>query len=132
MKKEVKNAKKPRDGICLLKKYEDLVKRANRKIITIVEKQGDLLKRCIKIVINFLAVLAQVNPICILKYAYTNFYVNFQHWKYQLLPLAIFRAILKVVSTRFLLICFACLKESTCETRKMFFILFRKLFSFLR
>ena len=40
--------------------------------------------------------------------------------------------ILKVVSATFLLVCFACLKERTCETRKMFFISLRKLFSFLR
>ena len=29
---------------------------------------------------------------------------------------------LKVVSAMFLLVCLLCLKESTCETRKMFFI----------
>ena len=39
---------------------------------------------------------------------------------------------LKVVSATFLLVCFVCLKESTCETMKMLFISLRKLFSFLR
>ena len=39
---------------------------------------------------------------------------------------------LKVAAATFLLVCFVCLKESTLETRKMFFILLRKLFSFLR
>ena len=45
MNEEVKNAKKPKDGISLVKKYEDLLKWANRKIINIIEKQGELLKR---------------------------------------------------------------------------------------
>ena len=39
---------------------------------------------------------------------------------------------LKVVSATFLLVCFSSLKESTYETRKMFFISLRKLFSFPR
>ena len=39
---------------------------------------------------------------------------------------------LKVVSATFLLVLFVCLKESTCETRKMFFLSLRRLFSFLR
>ena len=42
---EVKNAKNLKDGISLVKKYEDLLKEANRKIINIVGKQGQLLKR---------------------------------------------------------------------------------------
>ena len=42
---EVKNAKEPKDGILLIKKYEDLSKATNRKIINIVEKQGELLDR---------------------------------------------------------------------------------------
>ena len=45
MDQEVKNAKEPKDGISLIKKYEDLLKGANRKIINIVGKQGELLKR---------------------------------------------------------------------------------------
>ena len=42
---EVKNAKEPKDGILLIKKYEDLLKGTNRKIINIVGKQGELLER---------------------------------------------------------------------------------------
>ena len=45
MDQEVKNAKEPKDGRSLIKKYEDLLKGANRKIINIVGKQGELLKR---------------------------------------------------------------------------------------
>ena len=36
------------------------------------------------------------------------------------------------MSATLLIFCFVCLKASTCETRKMFFISLRKLFSFLR
>ena len=43
--KEVKNAKDLKDGISLVKKYEDLLKSGNKKIINIVGKQGELLKR---------------------------------------------------------------------------------------
>ena len=39
---------------------------------------------------------------------------------------------LKVVSTTFLLVCFVYLKLNTCETRKMFFVSFQKLFPFLK
>ena len=42
---EVKNANDLKDGIYLVKKYEDLLKGANEKIINIVGKQGELLKR---------------------------------------------------------------------------------------
>ena len=42
---EVKNVKDLKDGISLVKKYEDLLKGANKKIINIVGKQGELLKR---------------------------------------------------------------------------------------
>ena len=42
---EVKNAKELKDGMALVKKYEDLLKGANTKIINIVGKQGELLKR---------------------------------------------------------------------------------------
>ena len=45
MNEEVKNTKKPKDCISLIKKDEDLLKGANRKIINIVGKQGELLKR---------------------------------------------------------------------------------------
>ena len=42
---EVRDAKEQQDGIDLVKKYEDLFRGANRKIINIVGKQGELLKR---------------------------------------------------------------------------------------
>ena len=42
---EVKNAKEMKDGMALVKKYEDLLKGANKKIINIFGKQGELLKR---------------------------------------------------------------------------------------
>ena len=45
MNDEVKNAKDLKDGIALVKKYEDLLKWANKKIINIVGKQGELLKK---------------------------------------------------------------------------------------
>ena len=45
MNQEVKNAKEPKDGISLVKKYKGLLKGANSKIINIVGKQGELLKR---------------------------------------------------------------------------------------
>ena len=35
----------PKDGIFLVKKYQDLLKGANRRIINIVGKQVELLKR---------------------------------------------------------------------------------------
>ena len=43
LNKELRNAKEPKDGISLVKEYEDLLKRANRKIINIVGNQGELL-----------------------------------------------------------------------------------------
>ena len=45
MNEEVKNVKELKNGISLVKKYEDLLKGVNRKIINIVGKQGELLKR---------------------------------------------------------------------------------------
>ena len=45
MNEEIKKTKEVKDGISLVKKYEDLLKGANRKIINIVWKQGELLKR---------------------------------------------------------------------------------------
>ena len=44
----------------------------------------------------------------------------------------VIKGCLKVVCATFLLICFLCLKESTCETRKNVFISLAKLFLFLR
>ena len=45
MNKEVKNGKEPKDGISLVKKYEDFLKGAIRKTLKIVWKQGELPKR---------------------------------------------------------------------------------------
>ena len=45
LKEEVKNAKEPKDGVALVKKCEKLLKGANRKIINIVGKQDELIKR---------------------------------------------------------------------------------------
>ena len=45
MNEEVKNVKEPKDGVSLVKKYEIFLKGANRKIINIVRKQVELLKR---------------------------------------------------------------------------------------
>ena len=44
LNEKVKNAKEPKDGVALVKKYEDLLKGKNKKIINIVGKQGELLK----------------------------------------------------------------------------------------
>ena len=44
LNEEVRNAKKTKDGIALVKKYEDLLKGGNKKIINIAGKQGELLK----------------------------------------------------------------------------------------
>ena len=41
----VKNAKDLKDAISLVKKHEDLLKSSNKRIIDIVAKQGELLKR---------------------------------------------------------------------------------------
>ena len=45
LKEEVRTAMEPKDGIFLVKKYQDLLKGANRRIINIVGKQVKLLKR---------------------------------------------------------------------------------------
>ena len=42
---EVKNAKSLKEGISLVKKYKNFLKGANKKIINIVRKQGELFKR---------------------------------------------------------------------------------------
>ena len=44
IEEEVKNAKDLKDGIALVKKYEELLKEANKKI-NIVGKQGEILKK---------------------------------------------------------------------------------------
>ena len=41
----LKNAKEVKDGISLVKKYENLLKSANKRIINIVRKQGEILKK---------------------------------------------------------------------------------------
>ena len=41
----LKNAKEVKDGISLVKKYENLLKSANKRIINIVGKQGEILKK---------------------------------------------------------------------------------------
>ena len=45
LNEEVKNAKSLKEGISLIKKYENLLKGANKKIINMVGKQGELPKR---------------------------------------------------------------------------------------
>ena len=44
IQEEVKNAKDLKDGIALVKKYEELLKEANKKI-NIVGKQSEILKK---------------------------------------------------------------------------------------
>ena len=45
MNKQVKNSKETKEGISLIKQFEDLLEGTNRKIINIVVKQGELLER---------------------------------------------------------------------------------------
>ena len=45
LNEEVRNAKEKRDGIALVKKYENVLKGTNKKIINIAGKQGEILKR---------------------------------------------------------------------------------------
>ena len=45
MNKEIKKVKELKDSICLIKKYENLLKGADKNIIIIVGKQGELLKK---------------------------------------------------------------------------------------
>ena len=52
LNEEVRNPKEPKDGIAIVKKYEDLLKGAIRRIINIVGKQGEL-----EILENFLIIL---------------------------------------------------------------------------
>ena len=47
--------------------------------------------------------------------------INGDHKNYEKLKHHVSNKHLKVVSTIFLLVCFTCLKESTCETRKNIF-----------
>ena len=41
----VGNAKEPREALLLIKKYEDFIKGQHRKIVNIVGKQEELLKK---------------------------------------------------------------------------------------
>ena len=45
LNEEVKNVKSLNEGISLVQKYENLLKGTNKKIINIIGKQGELLKR---------------------------------------------------------------------------------------
>ena len=45
LNEDVKNVKSLNEGISLVQKYENLLKGANKKIINIVGKQGELFKR---------------------------------------------------------------------------------------
>ena len=45
MNEEVKIAKEVKDCMSLVKKYENLLKGANKRIINIVKRQGEILKK---------------------------------------------------------------------------------------
>ena len=45
LNEEVRDSKEQQDGIDLVKEYEDLFRDANKEIINIVGKQGELLER---------------------------------------------------------------------------------------
>ena len=45
MNEEVKIAKEVKDFMSLVKKYENLLKGANKRIINIVKRQGEILKK---------------------------------------------------------------------------------------
>ena len=45
LNEEARDTKEQQDGIDLVKKFEDLFRGASKKIINIVGKQGELLKR---------------------------------------------------------------------------------------
>ena len=45
LNEEVKDVKNLNEGISLVQKYENVLKGANKKMINIVGKQGELLKR---------------------------------------------------------------------------------------
>ena len=59
---------------------------------------------------------------------FTFFVFNWKHPFWANLVQKIKIVSLKVVFTAFLLVCFLCLKENTCELGKMFVITFLKLF----
>ena len=78
MNEEVKNAKEPKEGISLIKKYEDLLKGANKKINNIVEKQGELIKR-FKDSDEFFDGVGLSQSNIYFKIRLYKFYVNFQY-----------------------------------------------------
>ena len=78
MNEEVKNAKEPKDGISLVKKYDALLKGANRKIINIVGKQGELLKR-FKDSDEFFSRVNLSRSKIYFKIGLYNFHANFQY-----------------------------------------------------
>ena len=83
LNEEVKNEKEPKDGIALVKKYEDLLKGANKKIINIIGKQGEILKKFKKDGDFFICLGPSRSNIYFTK-GYKNFYVNFRNQESQL------------------------------------------------
>ena len=78
LNEEVRNAKEPKDSIFLVKKYEDLLKGANRKMINIVGKQEELLQQ-FRDAAEFFNRVGLRRSNIYFKLAYTNFYVNFHY-----------------------------------------------------
>ena len=83
LNEEVKNEKEPKDGIALVKKYEDLLKGANKKIINIIGKQGEILKKFNKDG-DFFFCLGPSRSNIYFTIRLQNFYVNFRCQKSQL------------------------------------------------
>ena len=77
LNEEVKNAKSLNERISLVQKYENLLKGANKKIINIVGKQGELLKR-FKEEDEFFDRVGLSRCNIYFKMRCLNFYVNFQ------------------------------------------------------
>ena len=75
---EVENAKNPKYGISLVKKYEHLLKGANKKMINIVGKQGELLKR-FKEEDKFFDCVGLSRSNIYFRIRLYNFYANFQY-----------------------------------------------------
>ena len=78
MSEEVENAKNPKYGISLVKKYEHLLKGANKKMINIVGKQGKLLKR-FKEEDKFFDCVGLSRSNIYFRTRLYNFYANFQY-----------------------------------------------------
>ena len=94
LNEEVGNAKEPNDGIFLVKEFEDLLKGANRKIINIVSKQGELLK-IFNDAEEFFDRVGLSRSNIYFKISLYKFLRTFPSLKIQLLHLAILRAILR-------------------------------------